>query len=293
MKNYQHEIIQLSGNLPFKLLTFDSNQVKDKMIYVTRHWHDAIEIIYVIRGEIERLYIEGESYDVHQGDIYLINSQKIHGISTVSDIGGPTKTFSIQIPMSYIEQFYPHIRDLSFTLPCLNSNQNEKYSKVKEYLDDLYGLTQKMTDNQDLFLFKANVIILQLIGEFIENFSVRLKQRQLTNNQNKDQKIYEIINFIEENYMNELSLDEIATHCHLSKEYMCRFFKKYYGMSVYQYLTYIRVEHARKSLINTNQTIEEIAIKNGFGSTRSLNRGMKKYTQYSASELRKINNRQN
>lgn len=293
MKNYQHEIIQLSENLPFKLLTFSSDQVKDKMIYVARHWHDAIEIIYVVRGEIERLYVEGESYEVHQGDVYIINSQKIHGISTVSDIGGPTKTLSIQIPMSYIEQYYPHIRDLSFVLPHFDSDQNEAYLELTTILNSLYQLTQEASNDQDLFLFKANIILLRIMENLIENFSIRLKKRQLTNNQNKDQKIYEIINFIEENYMNELSLDEIAAHCHLSKEYMCRFFKKYYGMSVYQYLTYIRVEHARKSLINTNQTIEEIAIKNGFGSVRSLNRGMKKYTQYSASELRKINNRQN
>lgn len=57
-------------------------------------------------------------------------------------------------------------------------------------------------------------------------------------------KIEQAIKYIEKNYANHISNNDIAAELHIDTRYFMRLFKKYVGMSPYQYLTQCRIEHA-------------------------------------------------
>ena len=71
-------------------------------------------------------------------------------------------------------------------------------------------------------------------------------------------KIEAAIKYIEENYANHISNNDIASELHIDTRYFIRLFKKYVGMSPYQYLTQCRIEHAIDEL-RQDKTVTETA----------------------------------
>ena len=82
-----------------------------------------------------------------------------------------------------------------------------------------------------------------------------------------------ILFYLDEHYSQALDVSSIANQFNFSYGYLARLFKKTLKiLTVKQYLTAQRLEHCTNDLIHTNLTITEIAMKNGFSSTKSFNR---------------------
>ena len=93
-----------------------------------------------------------------------------------------------------------------------------------------------------------------------------------------DQKLQEfmkILFYLDEHYSQALDVSSIANQFNFSYGYLARLFKKHLNITVKQYLTAQRLEHCTNDLVHTNLTITEIAMKNGFSSTKSFNREFK------------------
>ena len=93
--------------------------------------------------------------------------------------------------------------------------------------------------------------------------------------------------FLEENYQDPISLDQLAARSQVSKGYICRAFKKQIGLSMVEYLTECRVQAAMRLLQNTDDKILSVALDSGFGNLSHFNRIFKKLTGRSPSEHRK------
>ena len=100
-------------------------------------------------------------------------------------------------------------------------------------------------------------------------------------------RIRAIITYVEEHFADQLSLQDIAYHLGLGKEYFCRFFKKNMGMSFLQYVNEVRVSHIYQDLIRTDAPVYEIAEKNGFHNQKLFNRTFKSIYGCTPSSVRK------
>jgi AraC family transcriptional regulator, melibiose operon regulatory protein len=89
--------------LPIKIIYYTSNE-RD---FVPKHWHDSIEISYVLSGKIDKINVEGIEYSPEKGDIVLINSNAIH--SFWLDQSESRKAVTILIPHDLIKTNYPDI----------------------------------------------------------------------------------------------------------------------------------------------------------------------------------------
>ncbi len=69
-------------------------------------------------------------------------------------------------------------------------------------------------------------------------------------------KIEQAINFIQDNYKLQPSLEEIASKVHLSKFHFNRLFKRWAGTSPVQFLQYITLDHAKKELLKSKSVLE-------------------------------------
>ena len=85
-----------------------------------------------------------------------------------------------------------------------------------------------------------------------------------------DERITHIINYMEQKYDEPLTLKEVAEHEYLSVSYLSRYFKKMTGVGFLQYLNQIRLKHSLDDLIYTTESISQIAINNGFFSTKNF-----------------------
>lgn len=95
------------------------------------------------------------------------------------------------------------------------------------------------------------------------------------------------VTYIEDHYMDRLTLDRLAQVAFLSKYYYTRAFSKYVGMTPYEYLTTVRLSHARTLLFTTQMSVEEIGWRVGFQGSRNLIRQFKKATGMTPGEYRR------
>lgn len=92
---------------------------------------------------------------------------------------------------------------------------------------------------------------------------------------------------IEEEYMQNLSLNTLSSFVHFSPSYLSTIFHRQTGMTITEYVRKVRISHAIDMLENSADSVCEIAKKCGFSNIPHFNRVFKKYTGNSPIELRK------
>lgn len=92
--------------------------------------------------------------------------------------------------------------------------------------------------------------------------------------------------YIHKNYYEYQDLKHIAAYCNCSKSYISHMFKKQTGLSLSMYLTYLRVNEAKKRLLETSEPITQIAIVLGFGDSNYFSKVFKKLNGISPKEYR-------
>jgi len=73
-----------------------------------------------------------------------------------------------------------------------------------------------------------------------------------------------VLQYIEEKYASQIKLGDLAETAGVTEQHLCRLFKKNFGLSPMEYLTKVRIQHAKEQLIYSPKTIGEIAVDMGF-----------------------------
>jgi AraC-like DNA-binding protein len=129
-----------------------------------------------------------------------------------------------------------------------------------QYIEETYSKYQSVSLDRVRLLFGELLLYLNEILHLIpEDNSKEL----LTSS---DRHIYEIVNFINKEYINKITLDALADRFFISKYYLCRMFKKTMGLSIIEFINTKRISETAFLLQNTNKAISEIAISVGFNS---------------------------
>lgn len=105
------------------------------------------------------------------------------------------------------------------------------------------------------------------------------------------QHIREVLEHIYQNKLFALSLSDAAEYVHLNPQYFSALFKKNLGINYVQYMSQIRINHAKELLVNSDMKIYEIGLKIGMENEAYFSRFFKKYTGESPVEYRAENRR--
>ena len=103
--------------------------------------------------------------------------------------------------------------------------------------------------------------------QFVSNiFSILITASMQNNNTIPDikNKISDVIQYINRNISEKLSLDSVANAAHVSKYYMSHTFKNAVGMTVFEYITFTRISKAKQLLRKTDDSITDICFAAGF-----------------------------
>ena len=93
--------------------------------------------------------------------------------------------------------------------------------------------------------------------------------------------------YLDSNYNQPITLDDLASMSHLNKYYLSHEFVKYYGISPINYLNRKRIEVCKELLETTDHGISDIAHLTGFSSQSYLSQSFRKYCKMSAATYRK------
>ncbi|AZV56186.1 response regulator [Clostridium sp. AWRP] len=97
----------------------------------------------------------------------------------------------------------------------------------------------------------------------IDNFDSR-KIANLKSKEISESTIKTAIKYIDNNYTQDIKLNTVANFVHLNPQYLSRYFKQKMGVTFTQYITNLRLENAKKLLVNTDKSITQIAMEVGY-----------------------------
>jgi AraC-like DNA-binding protein len=112
----------------------------------------------------------------------------------------------------------------------------------------------------------------RLLGFFATQLGALANQVVLQHQTAEPLQIQRARNFLETQFRENFSLAVVAQHAGMSRFYFCKMFTKATGVHYTQYLSRIRVEEAKKLLLNLNYRITEVAFEVGFQSLTNFNR---------------------
>ena len=104
----------------------------------------------------------------------------------------------------------------------------------------------------------------------------------------KDRQMQCVLRYIEDNLSEDLSLESVTDSMGISYHALSRYLKQRFGMTFLEYVTAKRMERARKYLLETPMTVDEISRQIGYLSTASFIRNFNKVEGVSPGQYRKI-----
>jgi two-component system response regulator YesN len=93
--------------------------------------------------------------------------------------------------------------------------------------------------------------------------------------------------YIDSHYQASLTLEEVSEYIELSPYYFSKLFKERLGITFIDYLTEVRIEHAKKAMLNSDKSLKEICYLVGYKDPNYFSRVFKKHTGISATDYRK------
>lgn len=247
------------------------------------HWHDAIEILFVLRGSID-IGIETEVYTVEEKEIEIINVNEVHSIKS-KDKNNLVLIFNID--PNFFERYYDDAKEVFFYTNSSEegAQEEEKYYILRKYLSILlWEVVGKIDDYEDML--EEN--LLEMMYHLLNNFHYLFyEEESLKEDEVQLERYHRIVKYISNNYMNKVSLQDLAEKEFLSSQYLSYKIKSTFGHSFNEFLNQIRVEESTKLLLDTDKNISEISEEVGFSHVRYFNKHFKLHYKCSPMQYRK------
>ncbi|NHC42718.1 helix-turn-helix domain-containing protein [Bacillus sp. MM2020_1] len=244
------------------------------------HAHRDVELIYMIKGQLQ-VKIKSNTYLLNKADFILVNSNEFHSFHSEKD------NLFIVFHLNYMElSSLLTQKNLLFTCNSLeqDDSSNQELKMIIEELLSVY--MQQRQDSEVEALEKTFKLISFLKVHYLKSTN-QLEIKSYSSGKGQNDRLMEIIEYIETNYREPLTLEEVAGLHYISVPYLSKFFKKQTGKTFSQYVNEIRLAHAVNELVNSNKPITRIALDNGFPNLAAFNRVFNESYQLKPVEYRK------
>ena len=250
------------------------------------HWHDEFEIIYVRSGFLA-VSISGESYIGKTGDAFVVSPGNLHLMGSQT---GTVDYYTFLFPLKYISFRTDDMLDEKLLEP-LNSGHLMICPRVKDtakelcvQLIEIYEAKKDESESKITTQVRTKIILLQFILEMWKKGFVIEND---TSGRNTVEK--EMVSYIQQNFTGKISLREFGEQFHLSEKYISRYFKEHFHITLSQYVTYLRLEHAKQLLQDTDIPVTDVAMQSGYQNVSYFIRSFQKAYAVSPLKYRKNN----
>ncbi len=248
------------------------------------HWQDTIQVFFVLRGAID-IGIENEVYRLEEREIEIINANEVYSIRSDDK---NNLVLILKIDPNFFEKFYDDAKEVFYYTDSSDdySQDDEKYHELRKYISILlYEAISKLDDYEDQIEEK----LLELMYYLLNNFHYLYYEGEESLKEDEEQlaRYHRIVKYLSNNYMDKVSLQEIADKEYLTSQYLSFKIKYILGQGFNDYLNQIRVEESIKLLIDTEMSISAISDEVGFSHVRYYNKHFKTLYNLSPMQYRK------
>lgn len=230
------------------------------------HWHPEWEALVVTAGAV-RVSVNGESHIIQSGGGVFINAGALHECQSAGEgsctlrslvfhprlVGGSVDSILWQ---KYVE---PLLSDPGLTCVCFQ-DRSEWEREAAETIARCWTLC---AEEEAGFEFLVRQQLSHLVFLLYQNRPAQDKPLS-QKSQREGERVKVMLQYIQENLTGELTLAHIARSASISKNECLRCFRDMLGSTPIRYLQELRIQHAAERLLNTGDSISEIAAACGF-----------------------------
>lgn len=283
----------------------DSKELKDHDIAIRKdsrfsfmpfYTCSCININYIYSGQCT-YFINDKEVCLHQGDICIFDKDTVR---TKILIGHNDIIINIFVSTEFFKNSISPMKDQNLLAKFVakametnikhdnyiifNSNKNEKIIQLfDEILFEYYDIK---TYFELVIQGYLSIIMIELLRSYQQDKNSSLVQFS----DKKSDKVYQIISYIDKNYVN-CTLQDLSKHFNYHEKYICSLLKNYYGKSFKEIQTESRMKYTECYLLHSNLSIYEIGQKVGFNNQNQFYKMFKKYYNQAPKPFR--NNQEN
>ncbi len=251
------------------------------------HGHNDIEIGLILNGSIS-INQGGEKSLLKEGDLFLLNSNDIHSFEKTNE---QNLILAIQISPRLTHRYHSALSNTHFDITLLNEHLKDEQSLLFRSL--LLEFTYSYYQKSNFYELRCMTLLHMLLYQLHLNCPHHsINDKALSTKAAQSRRLNRLIQTIDENYNQSISLLDLATQEGLSVTYVSHFIKDNLGISFQTYLNNLRFEHASFLLLNSDLSILTICIETGISSSRYLNKMFLDRYQCTAREFKKSEKRQ-
>lgn len=265
---YEKKIIN-DEEFPVQMFT---NHIRWPGIYFPAHWHEHIELHYVLDGQ-GVFFCNQKPYYVDKGSLFIINSYELHeGISRGDNMDALVIIFKI-------DAFSREVADFNAIFQSLIKGD----ASIRELMEGLY---REETEKQFGYKLAMKGKIYELITYLLRNYvAENLTDRENLKRTQNLTRLNTVLQYVQDNYTDLITIAQLADLIHLSEYRFCHLFKESVGKSPLNYINEVRLKNAHRLLEERDMTISEVATAVGFQDYNNFGRLFRKYYGYTPSHV--------
>lgn len=253
------------------------NHVRANIVQIVNrntHVHRALELGLALEGD-GLVRVNDNSFSIHKGSLFFFNANEPHEI--IASSGEGVKIAYLQVASSFCGEYLSCFRNLEL----LKNDLSTYLTSVQ-----LYELTKLMVQSLQHYLAEdSDTYGLHCICSICELYSKLLAfvpYRQMTEaaylaRNKKMARLSRITEYIDTNYNEKITLEELATRENVTKTYLSHFIHDNLNMTFQEYVSTVRFERALKLIRNTSMCLTDVSIVSGFSDVKYLSRMLEKH----------------
>ncbi len=251
------------------------------------HIHDCYELYYSISGG-KQFLIDNKFYSIAPGDVFLINQYESHKLTQIDSMVHERIVLSIH--PDFLKELSTPSTNLDYCFSQRTMHFSHKISLSKEQQKRFLYFINKITSAEgyahDITERAAFMELMVMLNMLSSNNTEEATAPEFKYNHQVD----DILNYINRNITQNITVAGLAEHFYLSESYICRIFKNATGTTINKYITARRISIA-KSLLNDGCSVMDAYEKSGFTDysnffkafTKAVGVSPKKYANLSVS----------
>ncbi len=246
----------LSRSLPF--FVYCTGQIGGKKDYYTKTKTLSGVLLILTTAGSGSLEYQGQSYLLQTGDLFLLDCTQYHEYHTV---GKHWTNYYIRFDGSAARIYHDYIHRHGFHIfSC------ENWKLMQSRFSEVINLC---TQSGSLAPMQVSSLITQILTDLAG------MQPHPEEEQDMSAAVTTAKHYIETHYHKKVTLEEIAQACLLSPYHLSRLFKAQLGDSPHAFLNHVRIENAKRLLLTTQLSVQDICFRVGFSNPNILIRSFK------------------
>ncbi len=260
--------------------SFFNIEFKKQVAYdgmIPNHYHNHYEINYLLSGD-RYFFINDKAYHLESGSVVLINANVIH--HTTYPIVPKLERVIIEFKKEFIADFINHVHDIDL-FSCFSSDIHIlklDYNDQNFFETILFKMSGEKKKQRDGFNTYQKILLIELLLFLNRGVSKVKKNKKSDHLNSKYKKMAEIVDFINNNYMKELTLSFVAKTFYVNNNYLSKSFKGITGFTFIKYLNLIRIKKAQELLMDSKLNITQISEAVGYENLTHFGRVFKTIT---------------